>query len=234
MSTTPSPSRVLVVEDDPTLAANLVEYLEGQGWSVDNAHDGAAAMARVSADTFDVIVLDLGLPRADGLAVLNHLRRTLGRSTPVLVLSARDALSSKIECLNQGADDYLTKPFVLAEVDARLKALDRRARGALVDDLRQVGALRLDRRTHQVHVGATALKLAPRSMQILELLLRDPGRVVTRTELETALWPHDTPGPDALRAQIHLLRQALTQAGFHGLETLHGVGYRLHASPSAD
>lgn len=224
-------ANVLVVEDDPTLRANVVDYLEAQGWRVDNAADGAAAIARIRAETFDLIVLDLGLPRADGLTVLHHLRHTLGRSTPVLVLSARDALASKVDALHQGADDYLTKPFALAEVQARLQALHRRARGTLVDAVQHVGALRFDRRTHQVQVGGIVLKLTPRSMQILTLLLRDPGRVVTRAELEGALWPHDTPGPDALRSQIHLLRQALTQAGFHGLETLHGVGYRLQGNP---
>jgi DNA-binding response OmpR family regulator len=225
--------RVLVVEDDPTIVGNLVDYLEARGWRVDSAHDGAAAIARVSADSYDVIVLDLGLPRADGHAVLSHLRRTLGRDTPVLVLTARDALSSKVQSLSQGADDYLTKPFALAEVEARIAALDRRARGAVVDDVRVAGALRLDRRTREVHVGATLLKLMPRSMQILELLMRDPGRVVTRGDIESGLWPDDAPSSDALRSQIHLLRHALAQAGYDGLETVHGVGYRLRVQPDA-
>lgn len=233
MSALATSAQVLVVEDDPTLAANLVEYLEAQGWRVDNAHDGAAAIARISSDTFDVIVLDLGLPRVDGLAVLNHLRHKLRRATPVLVLSARDALASKLEVLEQGADDYLTKPFALAEVHARLRALERRSRGALTDEACHIGTLRFDARTLQAQVNGNVLKLTPRSLQILQLLLRDPGRVVTRAELETELWPHDTPGPDALRSQIHLLRQALAQAGFNGLETLHGVGYRLHAGATS-
>lgn len=219
--------RVLVVEDDATIVANLVEYLELQTHQVDVAYDGAAAMTRLSAQTYDVVVLDLGLPRADGQRVLQHLRHTLGLATPVLVLTARDALSSKLETLAAGADDYLTKPFSLAEVAMRVAVLHRRASGAVVADVLRAGNLRLDRRTHVVSVDETALHLMPRSMQILEVLLRDPGRVVPRHELEALLWPDDEPGADALRSQIHLLRKALTQAGYDGLETVHGVGYRL-------
>jgi DNA-binding response OmpR family regulator len=228
MSAPPSP-RVLIVEDDPTLVANLVEYLEGRGLAADCAHDGAAAIARLSSATYDVIVLDLGLPRADGLQVLQHLRRRLAVATPVLVLTARDALADKLEAFRLGADDYLVKPFALAEVEARVRALHRRASGAAVEDVRRSGPLSFDRRTREVRVGDTLLKLTPRGMQILELLLRDPGRVVPRAEIEAALWPHDPPASDALRSQIHLLRQALAAAGYDGLETVHGIGYRLRA-----
>ncbi len=219
--------RVLVVEDDATIVANLVEYLEMQKHQVDVAYDGMAAMTRLSAQTYDVVVLDLGLPRADGQRVLTHLRQTLGLATPVLVLTARDALASKLETLGAGADDYLTKPFSLAEVAMRVAVLHRRATGAVVADVLRAGSLRMDRRTHEVSVGETPVHLMPRSMQILEVLLRDPGRVVSRQELESLLWPDDEPGADALRSQIHLLRKALTQAGYPGLETVHGIGYRL-------
>ncbi|MBX9848915.1 MAG: response regulator transcription factor, partial [Rhodocyclaceae bacterium] len=162
-----------------------------------------------------------------GQRVLAHLRQTLGLATPVLVLTARDALASKLETLSAGADDYLTKPFSLAEVAMRVAVLHRRATGAVVADVLRAGSLRMDRRTHEVSVGETPVHLMPRSMQILEVLLRDPGRVVPRHELESLLWPDDEPGPDALRSQIHLLRKALTQVGYPGLETVHGVGYRL-------
>jgi DNA-binding response OmpR family regulator len=226
MSASP-PCRVLVVEDDATIVANLVEYLEMQGHQVDVAYDGTAAITRVSAQTYDVIVLDLGLPRADGQHVLNHLRNVLGLATPVLVITARDALASKLETLSAGADDYLTKPFSLAEAAMRVAVLHRRASGAVVADVLCAGNLRMDRRTRDVSVGGTPVHLMPRSMQILEVLLRDPGRVVPRHELEALLWPDDEPGADALRSQIHLLRKALTQSGYDGLETVHGVGYRL-------
>lgn len=219
--------RILVIEDDATILANLVDYLELQGHQVDIAYDGQAAQGRLAACTYDVILLDLGLPRADGHAVLEYLRNTLGLATPVLVLSARDQLASKLASLALGADDYLVKPYALAEVAMRIQALHRRARGTLVNDLLQAGALQLDRRRREARVGERPLHLMPRSMQILERLLHDPGRVVTRQELETLLWPDEAVGADALRSQIHLLRKALVQAGFDGLETLHGVGYRL-------
>jgi DNA-binding response OmpR family regulator len=223
--------RVLVVEDERIIANNLVEYLEGRGHPVDIAYDGAAAIARVSRDTFDVIVLDLGLPRIDGLHVLQHVRTKLGIATPVIVLTARDQLFSKLESFQSGADDYLVKPFALAEVESRIVALHRRATGAVVADVLRTGMLSLDRRAHEVRVGETLVHLMPRSMRILELLMRDPGRVVSRSELECALWADDVPESDALRSQIHLLRRALTQAGFDGLETVHGVGYRLRCKP---
>lgn len=227
MNAAAAPCRVLVVEDDATIVANLVEYLEMQGHRVDVAYDGTAAITRLSAQTYDVLVLDLGLPRADGQHVLNHLRNVLGLATPVLVLTARDALASKLETLGAGADDYLTKPFSLAEVAMRVAVLHRRATGAVVADVMTAGPLRMDRRTRAVSVGEAVVHLMPRSMQILEALLRDPGRVVPRQELEALLWPDDEPGADALRSQIHLLRKALSQAGYDGLETVHGVGYRL-------
>ena len=219
--------RVLIVEDERTIAGNLVEYLETHGYPVDVAYDGPAAIVRLSRETYDVIVLDLGIPRLDGLHVLRHLRSTLGVTTPVLVLTARDELDSKLLSFEAGADDYLIKPFALAEAQTRIAALHRRASGAVVASVVRAGALEFDRRTRTVRVHGIALRVMPQSMRILELLLRDPGRMVPRTELEAMLWPDDPPETDALRSQIHLLRRALVRAGYHGLETVHGVGYRL-------
>ncbi|MCC6531127.1 MAG: response regulator transcription factor [Burkholderiales bacterium] len=224
--------RVLVVEDDRTIAGNLVEYIEANGPSVDIAYDGPAAIARLTSESFDVIVLDLGLPRLDGLSVLNHVRRSLGIATPVLILTARDQIASKQEGFNAGADDYLTKPFALAEVMMRITALHRRAGGGVVEDTVSAGELRFDRRTRQVYVHGLPVRLMPRSLQLLDRLLRDPGRVVTRSELEAALWPSDVPESDALRSQVHILRRALVQARFHGLETIPKVGYRLRCDSS--
>ena len=218
---------VLIVEDERTIAGNLVEYLETHGHPVDVAYDGPAAIARLSSETYDVVVLDLGLPRLDGLQVLRHLRSTLGVATPVLVLTARDQLDSKLSSFAAGADDYLIKPFALAEAQTRIAALHRRASGAIVSSVARAGALELDRRTRTVRMNGIALRLMPQSMRILEILLRDPGRMVSRAELEAALWPDDPPETDALRSQIHLLRRALVRGGYHGLETVPGVGYRL-------
>lgn len=219
--------RVLIIEDEATIALNCVTFLEMRGHSVDAAYDGSAAIARLSSTTFDVVVLDLGLPRVDGTQVLNYLRRQLGLATPVLVLTARDELSAKLDCFSLGADDYLTKPFALAELEARVAALHRRASGAVITDVVTAGELRLDRRTRSVSVGQTPVHLAPRPMRILEYLLRDPGRVITREQLESALWPDEERDSDVLRSQVHLLRRALAEAGYDGVETVHGVGYRL-------
>ena len=234
----PAICQLLVVEDDATILANLVEYLELQGHQVDVAYDGQAAQHRLAARTYDVVILDLGLPRADGQAVLHYLRNTLALATPVLVLTARDALASKLDTLALGADDYLVKPYALAEVAMRVQVLQRRARGTVVSDLLQAGALRLDRRQRVAYVHNQPLHLMPRSMQILEALLLDPGRVVARRALENLLWPDEEVGADALRSQIHLLRKALSQAGYDGLETVHGIGYCLArrdaSAPAAD
>ena len=219
--------RVLIVEDEATIARNCVTFFELQGYTVDIAHDGAAAIARLTSDTFDVVVLDLGLPRIDGKRVLDHLRRQLALATPVLVLTARDELDTKLACFSLGADDYLAKPFSLAELEARVAALHRRATGAVVADVASAGALRLDRRTRSVSVQGAPVHLAPRPMRILDCLLRDPGRVVTRSELESLLWPEGDRDSDVLRSQVHLLRRALSDAGYDGLETVHGIGYRL-------
>ena len=223
----PTSCRVLIVEDEATIALNCVTFLELHGYSVDIAYDGPAAIAQLSSTTFDVVVLDLGLPRLDGTQVLDHMRRRLGIATPVLVLTARDELNSKLGCFELGADDYLAKPFALAELEARIRALHRRATGSVVSDVVTAGSLRFDRRTRAVSVGDAPVRLPPRPMRILDCLLRDPGRIVTRAELESLLWPDGERESDVLRSQVHLLRRALSDAGYDGLETVHGVGYRL-------
>lgn len=222
-------AHVLVVEDEQTIARNLVEYLEARGHAVDIAYDGPAALVQLGRQTFDVLVLDLGLPRLDGQQVLQQLRHRLGLTLPVLVLTARDGLASKQACFDAGADDYLVKPFSLAELVLRVAALHRRASGALgtLGGPLRAGPLRLDLRAQQAFVGEQAVHLMPRGLQILAALMRDPGRVVPRAELEAALWPDGPPDSDALRSQIHLLRRALGQAGFDGVETRHGLGWRL-------
>lgn len=222
-----SQPRVLVVEDDPIIASNLIEYLEANGCRVDIAHDGLAALRWLERESFDVLVLDIGLPKMDGLDLLRAAREVMGISTPALILTARDRLDSKAAGFQAGADDYLTKPFALAEVLMRVRALHRRAAGDFVAKVMRAGPLRFDRRTREVHVGDVLVRLMPRSLQLVELLLRDPGRVVPRRELEAALWPDDLPETDALRSQIHILRRALVQAGYDGLETVPKIGYRL-------
>ena len=219
--------KVLVVEDESTIAGNLIQYLEMSGFEADIAYDGPAAITRIGSESWDVIVLDIGLPRADGFQVLHHLREHLLLSTPVLILTARGELDSRLHGFGLGADDYLQKPFALAEVGARIEALHRRTSGSVVVQASQVGPVRLDRRTREVTVNGAELRLMPRSMQFLERLMRSPGEVVNRDELERILWPDGDGPPGALRGQAYLLRRALSEAGYDGLETVHGVGFRM-------
>ncbi|OZI44378.1 response regulator transcription factor [Bordetella genomosp. 5] len=224
--------RVLIVEDDLTIAGNLYEYLQGKGFMPDAAYDGRTALAMLGEHSFDAVVLDVGLPGLDGHAVLHAMRIERRLPVPVLILTARDGLDDKLAGFAHGADDYLTKPFALAEVHARLQALILRARGAVVDAVLSCGALALDTRTRDVTVSGTPVHLARKSTLILETLLRDPGRVVSREEMESVLWGDEPPASDALRSQMHLLRRALADAGFDGIETVHGTGWRL-LSPAA-
>ncbi|MBO1113914.1 response regulator transcription factor [Bordetella petrii] len=219
--------RVLIVEDDLTIAGNLYRFLEVSGFVPDVAYDGRTALRMLQDQRFDVMVLDVGLPGLDGYEVLHTLRAERRQAIPVLILTARDALDDKLQGFSHGADDYLTKPFALAEVQARLLALIHRAQGAVVDAVREFGPLQFDGRTRAVSVAGQPVRLTRKSGLIVEALLRDPGRIVSREELESALWADEPPSPDALRSQMHLLRRALADAGFDGIETVHGIGWRL-------
>jgi DNA-binding response OmpR family regulator len=166
----------------------------------------------------------------DGLAFLQRLRGDLRASVPVLVLSARTELDDKLAGFERGADDYMTKPFALAEVGARVRALLARAgSGSGVDPVLRFDALALDRERGEVRVSGTLVHLTPKAMQLLELLLRKPGQLLRRQDVEAALWPDAQPQADALRSQIHVLRKTLAEHGFDGVETVHGVGVRLVA-----
>ncbi len=219
--------QILVVEDDLTVAANLMDFLALKGHRPDIAYDGHAAIQQLARQTHDLVVLDLGLPRTDGLDVLRAIRQRLLLATPVLVLTARDAVESRLDAFAQGADDYVVKPFSLAEVEARCVAMHRRATGAVVATSTTIGRLVFDRRTRSASVGTTPVHLTPRGLQLLERLIRDPGELVDRRELERLLWPDDEGSAEALRSQLYLLRKALQEAGYDGLETVHGVGVRL-------
>jgi len=222
--------RVLIVEDDATIAGNLYAYLQAQGWLPDAAYDGRSALALLGEHRFDAVVLDVGLPGLSGYEVLSRLRGRLALPVPVLVLTSRDLLEDKLAGFAHGADDYLTKPFALAEVHARLQALVKRARGAVVDvPVLSCGALRFDTRSRAVSVAGRPVHLGRKSCLIVEQLLRAGGRVVSRDELESAIWGDEPPSSDSLRSQMHLLRRALSEAGFDGIRTVHGMGWQLAA-----
>ncbi len=222
--------RVLIGEDDYGIASNLHTFLELKGFEVETVYSGHAVMHRCSTEPFDLVLLDIGLPGIDGLTVLQRLRTELRSGVPVLVISARSDLDDKLAGFEHGADDYLVKPFALAEVEARVRALLKRAAGAaVVDPIRRFETLELDTRSGEARIAGRTLRLTPKAALLLDLLLRTPGQLVRRQKVEEALWPEQSPQPDALRSQIHWLRRALADHGFDRLETVHGVGYRLIA-----
>jgi DNA-binding response OmpR family regulator len=219
---------VLIIEDNADLAASVWDYLESLGYVTDAAGDGVTGLHLATVNDYDAIVLDLILPGLDGLDLCRKLRVDALKSTPVLMLTARDTLQDKLEGFEVGADDYLVKPFALEELDARLGALARRARPSSMARRLHAADLIFDLDTLEVERAGRSIFLTPTALQILELLMRHPGRVVTRRELETALWGDLPPDSDALSYHIHTLRSAIDKP-FHGhlLQTVHRIGYRL-------
>jgi len=223
---------VLLVEDDRDLAANISEFLESAGHRVDYAADGLLARRLCSENQYDAIVLDVGLPGASGLDVCRWLRTEARRSTPVLMLTARDLETDILAGFEAGADDYLVKPFSLKVLAARLVAIARR--GRLACGTLNVADLDFDVETLAVHRRGLKRTLTPSGLRILELLMRTSPAVVSREQLVELLWGDAPPVSDAaLRAHIHLLRQAIDPPGSPRLlHTIHGVGYRL--APDSD
>ena len=223
--------RILIIEDDRAIATNLYDFLSARGHAVDAAGDGVTGLHLAVADQFDAIVLDIGLPGMDGIKVCRKLRDEAHVDTPVLMLTARDTLDDKLEGFDCGADDYLVKPFALREVEARLYALHKRHAGRVTSKLLIAGELTLDPRTLAIRfTGKDVKKLAPKCMRLLETLMGEPGRVFSRTELESAVWGDTQGTSDTLRSHMHLLRRSLVEAGsYDPIETVHGLGYRLLA-----
>lgn len=218
---------VLIIEDNRDLAGNLVDYLEAHGHVVDVAQDGLTGLHRAVGGGFDVIVLDLGLPGMDGLEVCRQLR-SAGSAVPVLVLTARGELEQRVHGLEIGADDYLVKPVSLKELEARLRAQVRRARGELQPRILCVADLEVDERTRRVKRAGQEIMLTPRDYELLRALMRASPAVMTRAELERQLWGDAPPESDSLRSHVHTLRRAIDRPfGVTLLHTVYGVGYRL-------
>lgn len=222
--------RVLVIEDHPDLAANLGDFLAAAGHSVDFAADGPRGLALAQAGGHDVIVLDRMLPGMDGVTLCRKLRQQ-ANTTPVLMLTALDTVPNRVEGLMAGADDYLVKPFSLSELAARLVALHRRASGwSEASGKLAVADLTLDTDTAEVCRGSEKVDLTRAERRLLEVLLRRSPKLVTRGELERALWGDDAPDGDVLRAHMHNLRNAVDKPFPKKLiHTVHGEGYRLIA-----
>ena len=219
--------RVLIIEDNPDIAANLGDYLEDHGHTVDFAGDGITGLHLAVVNEFDAIVLDLALPGMDGLDVCRKLRTEAGKDTPVLMLTARDRLEDKLAGFETGADDYLVKPFELQEVEARLKVLAGRGRRRNSRELK-VGDLKYNLDTLNVSRGNEDIYLNPIGLKLLHCLMEASPNVVSRAELEMEVWGEEMPDSDSLRVHIHSLRSAIDKPfGSNLIQTRHGIGYRL-------
>jgi two-component system response regulator MprA len=220
--------RILVVEDDRALRCALEFALSAGGWSVELAENGQHGLTRLAKSDPDAVVLDAGLPDIDGVALCRRLRRA-GNRVPVLMVSARDGVEHRIDGLDAGADDYLCKPFAVAELRARLRALLRRAAERAVADEPRVGELQLDRARHGVWVADAFVALSRTELQLLEFLMRSAGRVLPHEVIYDRVWGYDF-GPEAnsLRVYVGYLRRKLAAAGARTvIHTVRGVGYAL-------
>ncbi|HEX6017129.1 MAG TPA: response regulator transcription factor [Burkholderiaceae bacterium] len=219
--------RVLLVEDEPTLRAQLRLSLQGAGYAVDEADNGHDAQHLGETEPFDAVVLDLGLPQLDGLSVLQRWRAA-GLAMPVLILTARDSWTDKVAGIDAGADDYLAKPFHVEELLARLRALIRRAQGIASPVLR-CGGITLDTRSGRVSADGQAVALTAHEYRLLAYLMHRPGRVVSRTELTEHLYAQDFDrDSNTIEVFIGRLRRKLPAAS---IETVRGLGYRLDCAP---
>ncbi|HNB66172.1 MAG TPA: response regulator transcription factor [Rhodocyclaceae bacterium] len=215
--------RILLAEDDPQLGDGLTVGLRQAGFTVDWVRDGQAADVALQAEAFDLLVLDLGLPRLGGLDVLARVRAR-GQAVPVLILTARDAVGDKVAGLDGGADDYLVKPVDLDELAARIRALIRRSAGRSAP-LLVWGELVLDPAARRLTRAGEPVELSGREFALLQMLLEGAGRVLTRSQLEQSLYGWgDEPDSNALEVHIHHLRKKL---GSELIRTLRGVGYTI-------
>ena len=228
--------RILIIEDDPDIASDIYDHLESRGHVVDAARDGITGLHLAVTEPFDAIVLDLGLPGMNGLDCCRKLREEAQCDTPVLILTARDVLDDKLEGFAAGADDYMVKPFSLREIEARLHALDKRHHGQVVQKRLVLGDIVYDPANHAVSVGGRPVKLSRKCLGLLETLMAHPNKVVSRADLEHAVWGDDALMSDTLRSHMCILRRALMNAdGYSPIETVHGFGYRLagpHVQPA--
>ena len=213
--------RLLLVEDDPMIGAGVQRGLKQDGHTVDWVRDGAAAELAVADGVYEVILLDLGLPRKSGLELLAGLRRK-GVATPVLVITARDSVADRVKGLDAGADDYLVKPFDLDELSARIRELTRR-QGGRASPVIEVGSLALDPAKHVVALGGAPIALSKREFSLLHALMKQPGVPLSRAQIEESLYGWDEEiESNAVEVYIHSLRRKL---GAERIRNVRGVGY---------
>jgi DNA-binding response OmpR family regulator len=219
---------VLLIEDHLDIAEMVVEFLEQHGYTVDFAADGTSGLRLAASNDYDVIVLDLMLPGMDGLSVCRNLRQEARRDTPLLMLTARDTLDDKLIGLDAGADDYLVKPFEIRELEARIRTLLRRHRGAVAPETYHVADLSLDTATLKATRAGRPLALTPIGLRLLTALMRASPRVVSRQQLEREVWGDVLPDSDTLRSHLYNLRKVIDRPFSRPLlHTRAGAGYCL-------
>ncbi|ATE59747.1 response regulator [Thauera sinica] len=219
--------RLLLIEDDPMIGAGVQQALRGEGYSVDWVRDGVAAELAVADNPYELLLLDLGLPRRDGIELLQRLRGA-GHAVPVLVMTARDAVADRVRGLDAGADDYLVKPFDLDELGARIRALLRRRRGTAAP-LITLGALQVDPAAHRVTLEGAPVRLSAREFSLLCALLEQPGKPLSRAQLEERIYGWDEEvESNTVEVHIHALRRKL---GSGWVRNLRGVGYYVPVQP---
>ena len=219
---------ILIVEDNRNISEMVGEYLEDKGYEVDYAADGLDGYRLATENDYDVVVLDLMLPRLDGIEVCRRLRNQARKSTPVLMMTARDTLDDKLTGLSAGADDYLTKPFAIQELEARVRALIRRERRQVGGEVLKVADLVLDPASLRATRGGSELQLSPIGLRLLTILMRESPRVVARQEIEREIWGGELPDSDTLRSHLYNLRKVIDKPFERPLlHTVQSAGYRV-------
>ncbi len=220
--------KILIIEDNPDIVANIYAFFEPKGFELDNAHNGLSGLALAASNRYDVILLDVMLPGMDGTKLCKKLREEHHVKTPVLMLTARDTVSDKVVGFESGADDYLVKPFSLIELEARIRALIRRHHDEYFGHTISVGTLSLNVDEHTVKRDDKPIKLTPTGFKILHALMSAAPRVVSKTELEEKVWGQDIPSSDALRTHLHSVRAQVDKPFAQPMiMTIAGVGYQV-------
>lgn len=217
--------RLLLAEDDSILRDGMLRSLQQSGYAVDSATDGLETEQLLAAQNYDLLILDLGLPRQDGLDVLGKFRAR-NKLTPILIITARDSVGDRVTGLDRGADDYLVKPFDLAEFEARVRALVRRAQGAYSKQI-SIGELTLDLEGQRAYLAGEPMDLTARELGVLEVLMQRAGQVVNKERLVEKLsgWEEEI-GPNAIEVYVHRLRKKLENSAIR-IRTIRGLGYLL-------